>query len=116
LLDEPPLADVAALRQALLDVFAVAAERARGNRVSGVALKNVGKSGLAATAKVARQRAAARMKIVAERLERALDDGGFNARVLRREGEPESHRWPSDDFLILVEVPSIFAWQPNSKD
>jgi hypothetical protein len=26
-------------------------------------------------------------------------------------GEPESHRWPSDDFLVLVEVPSIFAWR-----
>jgi hypothetical protein len=30
---------------------------------------------------------------------------------VRREGEPESHRWPSDDFLILVDMSSIFAWQ-----
>ena len=50
-------------------------------------------------------------KVVAHRLEHLLTDGGFAAQVLRRPGEPESHRWPSDDFLILVEVPSIFAWQ-----
>jgi hypothetical protein len=111
LLDVPPLADLAALRDALLDVFAVASEHQHGDRVSGVALANSGKRGLAATARVARQRAAVRMNSVAERLESALRDAGFAAQVLRREGQPEAHRWPSDDFLVLVNVPSIFDWQ-----
>ncbi len=111
LLDEPPLDDVAALRGGLLDIFAVAGERASGDRVSAVALKNARKGGLAAAARVARQRAAGRMQTRASKLERRLADAGYSARVVRREGEPESHRWPSDDFLILVDMSSIFAWQ-----
>lgn len=114
LLDEPPLDDVAALRQTLLDIFAVAAERATGDRVSSVALKGAAKGGLAAAARVARQRADARMQSLARKLERRLREAGYSGRVLRREGEPETHRWPSDDFLVLVDVPSIFAWQRGS--
>jgi hypothetical protein len=111
LLDEPPLDDIAALRAGLLDIFAVAGERASGDRVSAVALKNARKGGLAAAAQVARKRAAARMQTRATTLVRRLADAGYSARVVGRDGEPESHRWPSDDFLILVDMRSIFAWQ-----
>jgi hypothetical protein len=110
-LDDPPLADVAALRQALVDIFAVAGERAHGDRISAVALDKAGKSGLAAAAKAARRRAEARMQARVTKLARVLAHAGYRARVLRRDTEPESHRWPSDDFLVLVDVPSIFAWQ-----
>ena len=111
LLDQAPLAEVAALRETLLDVFAVAGERVGGDRVSAIALQKAGKGGVAAAARVARQRAAARMQARAVKLEHLLGDAGYSARVLRREGEAESHRWPSDDFLVLVDMSSIFAWQ-----
>lgn len=111
LLDEPPVAELAALRRALLDLHAVLAERAGGERVAQVALAAAGKSGLSAAAKVARRRAAHRMQGIADHVEQALADAGFAARVLHHEGEPDSYRWPSDDFLVLIEVPSIYDWQ-----
>jgi hypothetical protein len=113
LLDEPPAAELAAVRQVLLDLHAVAAERARGDRTGVVALTAAGKNGLTAAAKVARQRAGARMQRIADRLEDALANAGFSARVLHREGEPDSYRWPSDDFLILIDVSTIYHWLRN---
>ena len=111
LLREPPLTDVGQLRQTLLDLHAVVAEQAWGGRISAVALQNAGKKGLVAAARVARQRSGARMQKVADAVVRALAEAGYGARVVRREGQPESHRWPSDDFLVLVEVDSIYWWQ-----
>jgi hypothetical protein len=111
LLDKPPLDDVATLRQALLDLLAVVAEGALGDRVTLIALRTAGKSGLAAAARIARQRAGARMQAVANRVGRKLADAGFTARVVRREGEVDSYRWPSDDFVVLVEVATIYDWQ-----
>jgi hypothetical protein len=113
LLNESPVAELAALRRVLLDLHAVVAERASGERVAQVALAAVGKSGLSAAANVARRRAADRMRRIADQLEQTLADAGFTARVLHREGEPDSYRWPNDDFLILVDVPSIYDWQRN---
>src|SRR5207247_1890335 len=81
------------------------------DRVSALALDKASKGGLAAAAKVARRRAEARMQARVTKLARVLADAGYGARVLRRDTEPESHRWPSDDFLVLVDMPSIFAWQ-----
>jgi len=111
LLRKPPLNEVASLRKALLDLHAVVAEQAAGDHISVFALRNAGKKGLVAAARVARQRAGARMQQVADTLERALKEAGFSARVVRREGQLEPHRWPSDDFLVLVEVDSIYRWQ-----
>jgi hypothetical protein len=113
LLDEAPLADVETLRQGLLDLHAVVAEGSRGDPVSAAVLRAAGKNGLASAARVARERAGTRMQAVAAELERHLGEAGFRARVLRREGAPESHRWPSDDFLALIEVETIHEWQRN---
>ncbi|HZD70170.1 MAG TPA: hypothetical protein VFA45_15120, partial [Actinomycetes bacterium] len=113
LLGKPPLDDVAALRQALLDLLAVVAEGARGDRITLIALGTAGKSGLAAAARVARQRAGTRMQAVSNRLERKLADAGFTARVVRREGKVDAYRWPSDDFVVLVEMATIYDWQRN---
>ncbi len=111
LLGEPPLGELARLRQALVDLHAAVAEAARGGRPALVALRVAGKGGVTAAARVARQRADARMQATANRVERELAKAGFAATVRRGAGEPQSHRWPSDDFLVLVEVPTIFAWQ-----
>lgn len=113
LLADPPLADVSALREALLDLHAVVAEKGRPDRIGAVALQAAGKNGLASAARVARQRGGKRMQAVADELERKLAESGFSTRVLRREGEPDSHRWPSDDFLVLVDAGSITEWQRN---
>jgi hypothetical protein len=113
LLDEPPVAVLAALRQVLLDLHAIAAERAHGDRVGLVALRAAGRNGLSAAAKVARRRAGVRMQAIADQLEDALANAGFSARVLHREGEPDPYRWPSDDFLILIDVPTIYHWLRN---
>jgi hypothetical protein len=48
------------------------------------------------------------MRNVSEAIVGAPREEAHHARVVRREGQPESHRWPSDDFLILVDVDSIF--------
>jgi hypothetical protein len=112
LLGQPPLSELARLRAALVDLHAVAAEAARGNQPGLVALR-AGKRGISAAARVARQRAETRMQATASRMEQELAKAGFAATVRRRAGEPQSHIWPSDDFLILVEVPTIFAWQQN---
>ena len=113
LLDEPPVAELAALRQVLLDLHAVVAERARGDRVALAELAAAGKGGLQAAADVARRRAGARMQAIADQLEATLADAGFSASVLHREGKPDSYRWPSDDFLVLVDVSTIYDWQRN---
>jgi hypothetical protein len=111
LLREPPLSELQSLKQTLLDLHAVLAERTHGNRTSAVALSKPRKKGLIEAAKVARQRAGARMERVADAVVNVLGEAGYKARVIRREGEPESHRWPSDEFLVLVEVESIYSWQ-----
>lgn len=110
LLREPPLSDVSRLRQTLLDLHAVVAEQASGDRTSAVALQYAGKKGLVGAARIARQRSNARMQKIAEAVEHALSRAHYGARVVRREGQPESYRWPSDDFLVLVEVDSIYRW------
>jgi len=113
LLGQPPLTELTRLREALVDLHAVVAEAARGKQPGLVALRAAGKSGVSAAARVARQRAETRMQATASRLEQELARAGFAATVRRRAGEPRSHSWPSDDFLILVEVPMIFAWQQS---
>jgi energy-coupling factor transporter ATP-binding protein EcfA2 len=110
LLQDPPTDDIASLRRTLVDLHAVVAERSSGDRVSLAVLQVVGKNGLAAAACVARERAGERMGTVASDLELELRKAGFAAQIIRREGQPDSHRWPSDDFLILIETPSIYAW------
>ena len=51
------------------------------------------------------------MQRVADALVRAVGDAGHRAQVVRREGPVEAHRSPSDDFLVLIDVDSIYAWQ-----
>jgi hypothetical protein len=111
LLREPPLYELKSLKQTLLDLHAVLAERTYGNRTSTVALSKARKKGLIGAANVARRRADARMERVADTVVNALGEAGYKTRVIRREGEPESHRWPSDEFLVLMEVESIYSWQ-----
>jgi hypothetical protein len=111
LLREPPLSDLRSLKQTLLDLHAVLAERTYGNRTSAVALSKARKKGLIGAANVARRRAGARMDRVSDAAVKALGEAGYEARVIRREGEPESHRWPSDEFLVLLEIESIYSWQ-----
>jgi hypothetical protein len=113
LLGEPPLAELARLREVLVDLHAMVAEAARGERTALVALRAAGKGGVTAAARVARQRAETRMQATANRVEQEFGNAGFAATVRRHAGEPQSHRWPSDDFLVLVEVPTIFAWQQS---
>ena len=113
LLGRPPLSELTRLHDALVDLHAVVAEAARGNQPGLVALRAAGKRGVSAAARVARQRAETRMQTTASRVEQELAKAGFAATVRRRAGEPQSHCWPSDDFLVLVEMPTIFAWQQN---
>ena len=110
LLDDPPRRELADLRDVLIDLHAAVAERDCGDPSAPVSLKAAGKNGLTAMANVARRRADARMKALAAQLEEDLAKVGFTARVLRRETEPDSDRWPSDDFLVLVHVPTIYDW------
>jgi hypothetical protein len=113
LLREPPLPEIASLRNTLVDLHAFVAELTIGDRFSDVALKKARKKGLVAAANVARQRADGRMQRVSDSVVRALDAAGYQAWVVRRAGQPESHRWPSDDFLILVDIDSIYHWQSS---
>lgn len=113
LLGQPPLSELAELREGFVDLHAVVAEAAREERPALVALRAAGKGGVTAAARVARQRAETRMKATASRVEQELEKAGFAATVRRRAGAPQSHRWPSDDFLVLVDVPTIFAWQQS---
>ncbi|HEX8084555.1 MAG TPA: hypothetical protein VF529_09715 [Solirubrobacteraceae bacterium] len=110
LLAEPPLEEVAQLRETLADLHAVVAEHARGDKATTVVLRHAAASGLPAAAAAARGRAAARMAAVARRVERQLAKDGYKATVIRREGPPDSFRWPNDDFLILIESESMFRW------
>jgi hypothetical protein len=113
LLGQPPMDELARLREALVNLHAVVAEAAHGRQPALVALRAAGKGGVPAVARVARQRAGARMQATANRIEQELPKTGFAATVRRRPGELQSHCWPSDDFLVLVEVPTIFTWQQN---
>lgn len=113
LVGEPPLAKVATLRQALVDLHAVVAEGAAGDRMTAVVLRAAGKGGLASAAGVARERAANRMQTLADALERRIQEADFTSHVARRQSEPDSYRWPSDDFLVLVDVPTIYDWHRN---
>jgi len=112
LLREPPLADAAILRQTLLDP--VRGRRCAGgggdsgNRSSTAALDPAGKRGWPPQPA---SLAAARMQRVADALVRAVGDAGHRAQVVRREGPVEAHRSPSDDFLVLIDVDSIYAWE-----
>jgi hypothetical protein len=109
LLDRPPMRAVTDLKQMLLDLHAVLAEEAV-DAGSAAALSDAGRHGIAAAAGVAKRRARDRMRRTAELLERASDDAGFPAHVVLAEGEPDSYRWPSDDVLVLVEVPTVCHW------
>jgi hypothetical protein len=113
LLDKPPLTELSVLRQVLVALHAVVAERAHGDHVTHVARRATGKGRLLTAANVARHRAGARMQSIADQLEHTLAYAGFSACVLRREGEPNHFRWPNDDFLVLVDVPTICDWQRN---
>lgn len=113
LLGEPPLGELDRLRDVLVDLHAAVAEVARGERTARVALRAASKGGVTAAARAGRQRAEMRMEATASQVERELSRIGFTATVRRRAGEPQSHRWPSDDFLVLVEVPTIFTWQQS---
>lgn len=112
-LGEAPLDDVAALRQALLDLYAVASEEARSDRLTRVALQVAAQGGLASAAKEARKRSSARMELLSSTTERRMAQDGFHATVVRRTGPAEPHRWPNDDFLVLVTVPTILDWLIN---
>jgi len=109
LLGNPPLEELAQLREALVDLHAVAAEAARGERAAA-AVRAAGRRGLAGAARVARRRADARMQAMTGRVEEELGKVGVPATVRRRPAAPQSHSWPSDAVLVLVEVPTIFVW------
>jgi hypothetical protein len=108
LLAEPPLAELSALRENLNDLRAVLAEDVRS-----IARKASGRNRLAIASHVARDRAAARMQHVAAGLEQTLADTGFSARVLHCELENGPYCWPSDDFLVLVEMPTLVVWRQS---
>jgi hypothetical protein len=112
LLEDPPVEELRALREDLIDLRAVADERVRGDQVAAAALAAAGRKGLSASADVARRAANTRMQMVTRQLEQVLSRAGFSAQVQRRPGEPDSGQWPDDDFLILVDVPTIYHW-PN---
>jgi hypothetical protein len=106
LLAEPPIAELSALRENLNDLRAVLAEDVRS-----IASKASGRNRLGVAGRVAHNRAAARMQHVADELEQTLADAGFSARVLHCELENGPYCWPSDDFLVLVETPTLVVWQ-----
>ncbi len=108
LLDESPLAELSTLRQTLLDLRAVVAEQTRS-----VALRASGGNRLVMAANVARDRASRRMQAIGEQLERMLGDASLSARVLHCERATDLSRWPSEDFVVLVELPTIYDWHPN---
>ena len=107
LLEEPPFAELSRLRATLVDLRAVLAEQ-----VQDVALRASGNRRLAIAADVARDRAKARMSVVADKLQHTLVENGFKAGAVHYE-TGDMNRWPSDDFLILVELPTIFDWHRN---
>lgn len=107
LLEQPPLAELSRLRQMLVDLRAVLAEQ-----VQDVALRASGNRRLAVAADIARDRAKARMSAIADNLHHTLVENGFKSRAVHYE-TGDMNRWPSDDFLILVELPIIFDWHRN---
>jgi hypothetical protein len=115
LLSDAPLDGITELRQALVDLHAVLAESAARGKPAELALRTAAKRArqapLAAAARAARERAEARMRTLAVRLEARLEKRGWHAHVVRRSGPSDASRWPSDDFLIVVEVGTIFVWQ-----
>ena len=108
LLDEPPLSELSGLRENLLDLRAVLAEH-----VHDVALRASGRNRLNIAANIARDRTATRMQAIADQLEHTLAGNGLRARVVRCEREADLDRWPNDDFLVLVEVSTIYDWHRN---
>jgi hypothetical protein len=110
LLESPPVAELQTLRQTLLDMRAVVAERARGGRDAAASLVVAGQHGLGRAAQVARSRAGARMQAAADQVEQTLAEAGFSAQILRRPGSPDSGQWPNEDFLVLVNVQTIPDW------
>lgn len=110
LLDRPPLRDITRLTQTLEDLHAVLAEGS-AEPSSVPAMRDAGRHGIAAAASVARRQARGRMQATVEQLERDLDGVGLPARVLLGDRTPDSYQWPSDDVLVLVEVPTVCHWQ-----
>jgi hypothetical protein len=108
-LDKAPTLEVAVLRRLLVDLHAVVSECATAGGAR-TAVAAAGRKGLSNGAKAARSHAEARAGAVPRRVERSLAAAGFNARVLRRLQEPNAYSWPSDELLILVDVPSIPEW------
>jgi hypothetical protein len=111
LLDEPPLSELSGLRENLLDLRAVLAEH-----VHDVALRASGKNRLNIAANIARDRTAMRMQAIADQLEHTLAEKGVRARAVRCEREGDLDRWPNDDFLVLIEVSTIYDWHRNLDD
>ncbi len=108
LLDERPLSELSGLRKNLLDLRVVLAER-----VHDVALRAGGRNRLNIAANIARDRTATRMQTIADQLEHALAKKGVRARVVHCEREGDLDRWPNDDFLVLIEVSTIYDWHRN---
>jgi hypothetical protein len=81
----------------------------------GVSLadKAIDRDNLPSQTEIACYRARERMQNVADQLERRLADASFSGRVLHCEGGANSFRWPSDEFLVLVELPTIYDWHRN---
>lgn len=109
LLDDPPTADIDVLRRVLVDLHAVASERDAPNGARAAVIA-AGKKGLSRGAAAARRHADDRAQAVLGKVERALANAGFTVRVLRQEGEPSGHTWPSGDVLVLVDVASGLDW------
>ncbi|HEY1688792.1 MAG TPA: hypothetical protein VGF95_07985 [Solirubrobacteraceae bacterium] len=107
LLASPPVAELTRLRKDLLDLRAVLAEE-----VQDVALRAGGRNRLVIAADVARARAASRMQTIADHLHQTLAKG-FGVRVVHCEKPSDFDRWPAHDFLVLVEVPTIYDWHRN---
>jgi hypothetical protein len=108
LLDDPPIGAVHELSRSLEDLFAVTAERGRGDKASAVALRTVAKRGLSAAAGVAHARADQRTDALCGTLEERLAAAGLRASVHRRKVPEEGYFWPSDVFIVLCELDSIF--------
>jgi hypothetical protein len=107
-LEDVPTAEITVLRRVLVDLHAVVSERATNG--AGAAVVVAGKKGLSSGAAAARRHAEVRARVVLDRVERSLVAAGFGASVLRREGEPTAHAWPSEELLILVNVASVVDW------
>jgi len=111
LIDDPPLTELRALRETLVDLHAASSERTRSRgRAAEVAFANAGRRGLRGVAHLARKRADGRLQRVIDDLEKDLANIGFPARVARQDGDFGSFAWPNDEVLVLVDVPTIYHW------